>query len=135
MPIVDIIDLNAVVEKPPLENGDYTFSIKKAELRQAKNPNKNTGQKEWMVYAELIPQERPDYTVFHNWVLSPGALESSQATMSIKKFFLTVGFQWDANGRFQTEEMALIRFVGHTSLENYNGRMNPKLDAVIRGVE
>ena len=134
MPQVDI-DLNAVVEKPPLPSDDYTFLIKKSELRQAKNPNKNTGQKEWMVYCELVPQEKPDYAVFHNWVLSPGALESSQATMSIKKFFSVIGFTWSPDGRFNTEDLVNLRFVAHTVLDNYNGRMLPKLDSIIKGVE
>jgi hypothetical protein len=135
MPPVVGVNLDEVVEKPPLPNDDYTFVIRKSELRQAKNPNKNTGQKEWMVFCELVPQEKPDYVVFHNWVLSPGALESSDAPMSIKKFFSIVGFQWNSDGTFNTEDIVNLRFIGHTTLENWNGKLNPKLSAVIKGVE
>lgn len=132
-PIADI-NLNEVKEKPPLaQPGPYTFAFKSASLEQAKEPNKRTGQREWMVRAELVPMEAPTYIVFHNWSLSPGALESTKPTFSVKKFFETVGFRWSEDGRFDTNDMLTIRFVGTVRHEEWQGATQVRLDQVIKG--
>jgi hypothetical protein len=131
------VNLNEVVERPPLPNRDWTFTIVKAVPMEASKENKRTGRKEWYIHCELKPLEpeaqsaQGGGTVFHNWSLSPGALEASDATMSVKKFFELVEFPWGPNGKFNTDDMLNIRFVGTTELETYNGRMNPKLKKVI----
>ncbi len=112
--IMDVdINLNEVVEKPPLHQmgpGPYTFLIQKTSLEQSKNPNARTGNREWNVVCTLVPEEHPTYSARHSFSLSPGALESSSAAFSIKKFFTLVGFQWGADGKFNSEAMIGIRF-------------------------
>lgn len=134
MPEVDI-NLDEVKEKPALHllgMGPYTFSIVKSELTQSKEPNKRTGVKEWNVALETVPAEQPDYKIRHWFSLAPGALESADPLFSIKKFFSTVGFQWRSDGKFNSDDLMLIRFIGTVA----PGKKNPnftELATVIKG--
>lgn len=128
------IDLAGVQYKPPLPPNDYTFQIVKAELRQAANPNKQTNQREWMVACELKPIE-PDfnsYAVFHNWSLAPGALAVEDPIVSVKKLYEVMGIP--AGSKINTEDFLTMAFVGHTKLESYNGRLNPKIEKFVKKV-
>jgi len=127
------IDLNEVKYKPPLPNAGYTFVIVKAELQQAKEPNKRTGQREWFVHCELRPLEEPSYVVFHNWSLVAAALEVEDPVVSAKRLYEMMGAH--AGSRINTEDFLSFRFVGHTKLESYNGRLNPKLEKIIKPAE
>lgn len=132
MPEIDV-DLNEVKYKPPLPNNDYTFSLAKPPtVEQSKSENKRTGQREFYVHCELRPLESEwsSYTVFHNWSLSPGALEMDDAAISLKKLYEVMGVV--VGPKLNTDEMLNFRFVGHTKLESYNGRLNPRLEKVIK---
>lgn len=114
MPEIDI-NLNEVVEKPPLHAlgpGPYVFLITKTSLEQSQTVNKRTGNKEWMIRCALTPQEQPTYSLNHSFSLSPGALESSSAAFSVKKFFTMVGFQWGSDGKFNSDAMIGLKFIG-----------------------
>ena len=129
-PMVDI-NLNEVVVKPPLPDARYALAIVKADLRQAAQPNKNTGQREWGVNCELRPLNAPrtDYIVYKTWSLAPGALESSEPEWSIKKFFELVHFQWGSDGKFRTEDMTTLVIDADVKqiMNPVNGRLNPQI--------
>ena len=129
------INLNEVSFKPPLPDGEYTFAIIKAELQQARNANKRSGQREWYVHCELKPME-PEwntYVVFHNWNLSRAAIEVEDPAISIKKLYEIMGEVPESSIDLNT--FLSFRFIGNTGLEEYNGRPNPKLRIVIKKVE
>lgn len=123
------INLGEVEYKPPLAAGDYTFAVIKASPEQAKEPNKRTGVQEWYVKCELKPLEAPDYTVFHNWSLSTAALQVEDPVVSLKKLFEVMGAP--VGSRLNTDDLLTFRFVGHTKLDSFNGRLNPKLEKII----
>ena len=130
------VNLAEVKYKPPLPNGDYTFVlVKPPTIEQAKEVNKRTGQREWYVHCELRPLESEwnSYTVFHNWSLSPGALEMEDAAISIKKLYEVMGVE--PGVKLNTDDMLSFRFAGHTKLESYNGRLNPRLEKVLGPVK
>ena len=127
------IDLNEVKEKPRLPADKYfTFAIKSASVEMAKQPNKNTGKIEPYIKCELTPLEQdwPDYKVYHNWSLSPGALESPEPAFSIRKFFLVTEHPWGTDGKFSTEDLLAIRFVG--TVKYKEGDSRPQLDKVMK---
>lgn len=126
------INLGEVKYKPPLPEADYTFSIVKTSVEQAKEANKRTGNREFYVKCELRPLESEwqSYTVFHNWSLSPGALEIEDAAVSLKKLYEVMGVV--VGPKLNTSDMESFRFIGHTKLESYNGRLQPKLDKFIK---
>lgn len=133
MPTVGI-NLNEVVEKPRLPGGmPFTFRIIEAELGLAKNPNKNTGRQEPLVKCKLAPLEPEwnDKIVYHTWSFAPGALSADTPTMSIKKFFSVVGYQWNDDGSFNTEDLMTLKFVGEASYKE--GSNFPNLSKVITG--
>lgn len=117
------INLEEVVEKPRLPAGQpFTFQILKAELGLAKNPNKNTGKQEAKIGCELLPMDPgwEDRKVYHTWSLAPGALSSDDPVMSVKKFFQVIGFKWNPDGSFNTEDMQVMKFVGECKYEEGN---------------
>lgn len=132
-PMMDV-NLDEVVEKPRLPAGQpFTFAVIEAKPGIAKEPNKKTGKREPYVSLTLTPlepdwQDRKVYKVFS---LSPGALEMDDPTISIKKFFSTVGFQWSPNGQFSTEDLVTIKFVGEVSYKEGDNRA--QLKSVLRG--
>jgi len=129
------INLNEVVEKPRLPGGQpFTFHFKKSELGLSKNPNKKTGKQEGLISCIIQPLEADwnDRDVYHTFSLSPGALQSDDAVISIKKFFTTVGFQWGPNGEFSNEDLYSIKFVGEIKYEE--GNNFPRLAKVVQGV-
>lgn len=114
MPLIDV-DLNAVKEKPLMPAGQmFTFQIISALPEQAKNPNKKSGKHEWQVATGFKPLDVgwEDRELKHWWSLSEGALSSPDPTFSIKKFFEIVGFPWSSDGKFNTDDMQIIRFIG-----------------------
>jgi hypothetical protein len=133
------INLNDVVERPLLPvDKELTFAFRKCEMAIAKNANPKTGQREPYIACELMVLDQewagfdPPYVVFHNFSLSPGALSSPDATFSIKKFFEVIGHKIAPNGKFSTEEVATLRFVGKLSSDK--DRPNRRnLTAVLRG--
>jgi len=129
------INLNEVVEKSRLPGGQpFTFHFKQANLGLSKNPNKRTGKQEGLISCILNPLE-PDFAdrdVYHSFSLSPGALQSDDPTISIKKFFLSVGFKWGDNGEFSNEDLYAIKFVGEVKYEE--GNNFPRLAKVVQGV-
>jgi hypothetical protein len=130
MPVVDI-NLNDVVEKPLLPDARYTLAVIKSELRQAKNPNKHTGQREWGVNCTLKPLNAPrdDYVVYKSWSLAPGSLESAEPEWSIKKFFELMKYQWSADGRFNSDDLLTFRFDADVkqTLNQETGRISPQI--------
>lgn len=132
MPTLDI-NLDEVKEKPRMPADKYfTFMIQQATVEMAKQPNKNTGKIEPYIKAILVPLESEwnDYKVYHNWSLSPGALESPEPAFSIRKFFLVVGHEWGTDGKFSTEDLATIRFIG--TIKYKEGDSRPNLDKVMK---
>lgn len=123
------INLGEVQYKPPLEPGQYTFAVVKAEPEQAKNPNPKTGQREWYIKTELRPLEKPDYTVFHNWSLSNAALQIEDPVASLKKLYEVM--EWPVGPKIDTNDLLQFRFTGMTKLEAFNGRLNPKLEKIL----
>ena len=123
------INLGEVQYKPPLEPGQYTFAVVKAAPEQAKNPNQKTGQREWYIKCELRPLEAPDYVVYHNWSLSPAALQIEDPAVSLKKLYETM--DWPVGSKINTDDLLQFRFIGLTKLEPFNGRLNPKLEKVL----
>lgn len=131
-PTVDI-NLNDVVEKPRLPAGQqFTFRFKSAVPAMGKKPNKRTGKIEPYIACELLPADPgwEDRLVYHNFSLAPGALESPDATFSIKKFFAVVGHPLNANGGFTTEELLTIVFIGTVKYKEDDNR--PNLDKILR---
>ena len=129
-PVVNC-DLGAVVEKPRLPAAtEFTFIIRKAELGPAKNPNKSTGKIEDRIACEKFPLDAgwEDRIVYHNFSLSPKALESDNATFSIKKFFTVVGFV--VGPQWSTEDLLTIKFVATVKYKDGDGRAN--LDKILR---
>ena len=138
MPVANV-NLDEVREKPPLPLGQpLTFGFKQPPtLEQSQQPNKKTQQREWNVKCQLVPLDPQwlgsgfDYTVYHNWSLAPGALSSPEASFSIKKFFAIVGFKWNSDGSFSTEEMSMLRFVGTLKAGKAPNEAFPQLDKVL----
>jgi hypothetical protein len=110
----------------------FTFMIRQATVEMAKQPNKNTGRIEPYIKAELVPLEPDwnDYVVYHNWSLAPGALASPEPNFSIRKFFLVVDHPWGSDGRFSTEDLQSIRFIG--TVKYKEGDSRPNLDKVMK---
>ena len=132
MPTLDI-NLNEVVEKPKLPAATpLTFAITQAFQEIAKNPNKKTGVREPLIRATLrvLDDGWEDRSFDVRWSMSPGALSSDDPTFSIKKFFTVVGFQWSNDGRFSTEDLATIKFVG--TIKYKEGSGYPNLASIIR---
>lgn len=127
------IDLNEVQFKPPLPVGDYTFAVIKATPEQAKEPNKTSGVREWYIKAELKPLEVEGYVVFHMWSLSNAALQVENPVVSLKKLYEVMGVE--VGPKINTDDLLSFRFVGHTKIETYNGRINPKLESISGKVE
>lgn len=126
MPTLDI-NLNEVVEKPKLPAGQpFTFAISIATPEIAKNPNKKTGVREPLVKATLrvLDDGWTDRSFDHRWSMSPGALSSDDPTFSIKKFFTVVGHQWSPDGRFSTEDLQTLKFVGTVKYKEGSGYPN-----------
>jgi len=131
------VNLNEVKEKPLLPaDVELGFAIVTAEVKIAKNANKSTGNKEPYVNCTMtvLNPEWPDYKVFHSFSLSIGALSSPDATFSIKKFFSVVGYVWRTDGKFSTEEVQTIRFMGKLKYED-KAPNRPVLAAVLRGIK
>ena len=132
MPIVDI-NMNEVVEKPKLPAGQpLTFAITQAFQEIAKNPNKNTGIREPLIRATLrvLDNGWEDRSFDCRWSMMPGALSSDDPTYSIKKFFTVVGFQWNPDGSFSTEDLQTLKFVG--TIKYKEGSSYPNLATIIR---
>jgi hypothetical protein len=127
------INLGEVQYKPPLEPGQYTFAVVKAEPMQATNPNKTSGQREWYIKCELRPLEQAEYAVFHNWSLSNAALQVEDPVVSLKKLYEVMG--WPVGSKINTDDLLQFRFSGMTKLEPFNGRLNPKLEKILGKVE
>lgn len=123
------VDLSEVKYKPPLPVGDYTFAVIKASVEQAKEPNKRTGEREWMIKAELKPLEMEGYVVFHIWSLSQAALEVENPAISLKKLYEVAN--WPIGQKINSDDLLQFRISGHTKLESFNGRLNPKLEVVL----
>lgn len=133
MPTIPI-NLNEVVEKPKLPAAQpFTFAIVQAFNEIAKNPNKKTGVREPLIRATLkvLDGGWEDRGFDHRWSMSPGALSSDDATFSIKKFFLVVGFQWNPDGSFSTEDLQTLKFVG--TIKYKEGSGYPNLATIERG--
>jgi len=133
MPELDI-NLNEVVEKPKLPAGQpFTFAIVQATPEIAKNPNKKTGVREPLIRATLrvLDAGWEDRSFDHRWSMSPGALSSDDPTFSIKKFFTVVGFQWSPDGKFSTEDIQTLKFVGTVKYKEGSGY--PNLATIQRG--
>lgn len=108
------VNLNEVVEKPRLPAGKpFTWQFISVETKIAQQPNKKTGNKEPYLWCKISPIEPEwnDRELYHSWSLAPGALSADDALISIKKFFASVGFQWNNDGTFSTEDMLTIRFL------------------------
>lgn len=126
------INMNEVNYKPPLDPGQYTFVIVKAEPAQAKNVNARSGVREWYIGCELKPLEKPDYTVFHNWSLSNQAIATEDAVISLKKLYEVMNFP--AGTKVNTNDLLQFKFAATTKLEEYNGRLSPRLDKILEAV-
>lgn len=132
MPTLDI-NLNDVVEKPKLPAAQpFTFAISVATPEIAKNPNKHTGVREPLIKATLrvLDAGWEDKQFDHRWSMSPGALSSDDPVFSIKKFFTVVGFQWSPDGRFSTEDLQTLKFVG--TIKYKEGSGYPNLASIVR---
>jgi hypothetical protein len=123
------INLGEITYKPPLQPGQYTFSIVSAVPTQAREPNASTGQREWYIKCQLRPLEAPEYTVYHNWSLARKALEVDNAAISLKKLYETMN--WPIGDKINTDDLLSFRFVGSTGLEEVNGRLTPRLEKVL----
>jgi hypothetical protein len=133
MPTLEV-NLNEVVEKPRLPAGQpFTFAIQLAEAGIAKNANTKTGVREAQVIATLVVLDQGwEHVKFKKyWSMSPGALSSDDPTFSIKKFFSIVGYAWNPDGSFATEDLQTIRFVG--TVKYKEGSNYPDLASVLRG--
>jgi len=126
------VNLDEVVEKPRLPEGQpFTFQFVSVEPKIAQNPNKKTGVREPYLNCKLSPLE-PDWNdreIYHSFSLSPGALSSDDPLFSIKKFFLIVGFKWNPDGSFSTEDLLTLRFVGTVK---YDEKKFARLDSIIK---
>jgi hypothetical protein len=137
MEIADI-NLNEVKEKPLLPSDqEMTIAIIKAEVRIAKTPNAKTGQKEPYINCEMAPMDPQwagqDYKIYHAFGLTPGALSSPDPTFSVKKFFQVINHPIKPDGKFSTEEMQTLQFVGKLKYDDKRPTL-PQLAAVMRGV-
>ena len=135
MAMIDV-NLDEVVEKPRLpENTPFTFAFESAELVQAKNANAKTGERNWMIKGTLHPLEAgwEDRKVWHNWVMSPGSLSSDDPLFSIKKFFQITGFKWGSDGKFDTNDLLNIKFIGTVAHGVYNGKATVNMSKVLKG--
>lgn len=128
MPEFDI-DLEAVKFKPPLSPNDYTFAVIKTSIEQAEKPNKRTGNREFMIKAELKPLEADGYIVFHIWSLTQAALEVENAVVSVKKLYELAN--WPIGAKINSDDLLGFKIIAHTKLESYNGMLSPKLDKII----
>jgi len=133
------INLNEVKEKPLLPaDREMTIAIIKAEVKIAKNVNAKTGQKEPYVNCEMAPLDPEwagqDYKIYHAFGLTPGALSSPDPTFSIKKFFIVVGHEWRPDGKFSTEELQTIKFIGKLKYDDKRPTL-AQLAAVLRGAQ
>ena len=127
------VNLNEVVEKPRLPAGKpFTWGFVSVEQLIAKEPNKKTGVKEPYLKCKVSPldPEWNDREVYHNWSLAPGALSSDEPLISIKKFFSVVGFQWNSDGTFSTEDLMTIRFIAPVKYPP--GKNFPELEQILR---
>lgn len=127
------INLNEVEYKPPLPVAEYTFAIISASPEQAKEPNKKSGEREWYIKCELKPLEVEGYVVFHMWSLSNAALQVENPVVSLKKMYEVMGAE--VGSKINTDDLLAFRFVARTKHETYNGRINPKLDAILSKAE
>lgn len=131
------VNLNEVVEKPRLPaDMELAMTIIKAEVKIGQQPNKTTGNKEPYVGCEIVPLQAPwndGYKIYHNFGLTPAALSSPDASFSIKKFFAVVGHNTRPDGKFSTEELQTINFIGKVKYED-KAPTRPVLAAVLRGV-
>jgi len=131
------VNLNEVVEKPRLPADiELPLAIIKAEVKIGQQPNKTTGQKEPYVACEIVPLQEPwneGYKIYHNFSLTPAALSSPDATFSIKKFFAIIGHNIRADGKFSTEEVQTLRFIGKVKYDD-KAPTRPALGGVLRGV-
>lgn len=133
MPVFDI-NLDEVVEKPRLPAAQpFTFAIVTATPEIAKTPNKHSGVREAQVKATLMILEPGwEHIKFSKyWSMSQTALSSDDPCFSIKKFFQIVGFQWSPDGKFSTEDLQTLKFVG--SVKYKEGSNYPDLASVLRG--
>jgi hypothetical protein len=131
------INLNEVIEKPLLPaDREMVLAVIKAEVRIAKTENSKTHQKEPYIACEMTPMDPEwagkDYKIYHNFGLTDGSLRSPDPTFSVKKFFLTVGHPIRPDGKFSTEEIQTIQFVGKLSYDDKRPNF-PQLAAVLRG--
>lgn len=128
------VNLNEVIEKPRLPAGQpFTFNIQLAEAGISKNPNAKTGNREAQIIATLVVSDNGwEHVKFKKyWSMAPTALSSDDPTFSIKKFFSVVGYQWNPDGSFSTEDLQTIRFVG--TVKYKEGSNYPDLATVLRG--
>ena len=128
------VNLNEVVEKPRLPAGQpFTFAIQTAQAGIAKNPNPKTGNREAQLIAELVVVDPSfSHVKFKKyWSMSPGALSSDDPCFSIKKFFTVVGYNWNPDGSFSTEDLQTLRFVG--TVKYKEGSNYPDLATVLYG--
>jgi hypothetical protein len=137
MEIADV-NLNEVVEKPLLPaDREMTIAIIKAEVKIGQQPNKKTGQKEPYINCEMAPMDPEwvgkDYKIYHAFGLTAGALSSPDPTFSVKKFFQVINHPLAANGKFSTEELQTLQFVGKLKYEDKRPTL-AQLAAVLRGV-
>ena len=137
MEIADV-NLNEVVEKPLLPaDREMTIAIIKAEVKIGQQPNKKTGQKEPYINCEMAPMDPEyvgkDYKIYHAFGLTAGALSSPDPTFSVKKFFQVINHPLAPNGKFSTEELQTLQFVGKLKYEDKRPTL-AQLAAVLRGV-
>jgi hypothetical protein len=133
VPTLDI-NLNEVVEKPKLPAAQpFTFAIVQAVTDIAKTPNKKSGVREPLIKATLrvLDNGWEDRGFDHRWSLSSGALSSDDPCFSIKKFFSVVGFSWNPDGKFSTEDIQTLKFVG--TVKYKEGSAYPNLATIERG--
>lgn len=133
------INLNEVKEKPLLPaDREMTIAIIKAEVKIAKNVNAKTGQKEPYVNCEMAPLDPEwagqEYKIYHAFGLTPGALSSPDPTFSVKKFFMVVGHELRPDGKFSTEELQTIKFIGKLKYDDKRPNL-PQLAAVLRAAQ
>jgi hypothetical protein len=131
------INLDEIEEKPLLPaDREMTFNVIKAEYRIAKKANEKTGDRNPMIAVEIAPMDPEfagkDYKIYHNWVLTQKALESSDPVVSMKKCFIVVGYDWHVGG-FTTEAVQTLQFVGKLSYQDDRPNF-PRLSHVLRGV-
>lgn len=132
------INLNEVIEKPLLPaDREMVIAIIKAEIRIGKTENAKTHQKEPYINCEMAPLDSEwagqDYKIYHAFGLTDGSLRSPDPTFSVKKFFLVIGHPIRPDGKFSTEELQTLQFVGKLKYDDKRPNL-PQLAAVLRGV-